>query len=97
MQVEWTAGAQKDLDTIETYIAGDNPRAAAKTVLKIVKRTFSQLSKHPSSGKPGRIEATRELIFSEFPYVVIYTVRHETLFVLRVFHTSQDIENLPLR
>jgi len=97
VQIEWTASAQNDLDTIETYIARDNPRAAAKTVLKIVKRTFSQLSKHPSSGKPGRIETTRELIFSEFPYVVIYTVRQETLFILRVFHTSQDIENLPLQ
>lgn len=56
MQVEWTAGAQKDLDSIETYIARSNPVAATKTVLKIVKRTFSQLSQHPSSGKPGGIK-----------------------------------------
>ncbi|ABK98739.1 type II toxin-antitoxin system RelE/ParE family toxin [Pelobacter propionicus] len=95
MRVEWTTGAQRNLDSIERYIARDNPTAAAKTVLKIVKRTFSQLSTQPSSGKPGRIDGTRELIFTEFPYIVIYTVRQDAVFILRVFHTSQCLENLP--
>jgi len=94
VQVEWTRGAQRNLDLIESYIAQDNPTAAAKTVLKIVKRTFTQLSKHPSSGKPGRIDGTRELIFTEFPYIVIYTIRQETIFIVQVFHTAQDIENI---
>jgi addiction module RelE/StbE family toxin len=94
VQVEWSRGAQRNLDLIESYIAQDNPTAAAKTVLKIVKRTFAQLSKHPSSGKPGRIDGTRELIFTEFPYIVIYTIQQETIFIVRVFHTAQDIENI---
>lgn len=97
MQVEWSKGSQRNLDAIEEFIAQDNPRAAAKTVLKIVKRTFSQLSGQPSSGKPGRIDGTRELIFSEFPYIVIYTVRNETIYILAVFHTSRDILNIPLQ
>ena len=95
MQVEWTKGAERNLDSIEAYIAKDNPAAAAKTVVKIVKRTFTQLSKHPASGKPGRIIGTRELIFPEIPYIVIYTVQEETIYILRVFHTAQDFENLP--
>jgi addiction module RelE/StbE family toxin len=97
VHVEWTKGAQRNLDAIEAYIAHDNPKAAAKLVLKIVKRTFSQLSKHPSSGKHGRIDGTRELIFTEFPYIVIYTVQNEILYILSVFHTSQEIENFPLQ
>lgn len=95
MRVEWTKGAERNLDAIESYIAQDNPRAAAKTVLKIVKRTFDQLSKHPSSGKPGRITETRELIFPELPYIVIYSVQQETIFILRVYHCAQDFQNLP--
>lgn len=97
MQVEWSRTAQRNLDAIEAYIALDNPRAAAKTVLKIVKRAFSQLTSQPSSGKPGRIDGTRELIFPELPYIVIYTVQQETIYILAVFHTSRDIENLPLQ
>jgi addiction module RelE/StbE family toxin len=88
--------AQRNLDNIEAYIAKDNPGAAAKTVLKIVKRTFQQLSGQPYSGKPGRISGTRELIFTEFPYIVIYMVQDETIYVISVFHTSRNIENLSL-
>ncbi|WP_145017657.1 type II toxin-antitoxin system RelE/ParE family toxin [Geobacter argillaceus] len=95
MRVEWTNGAERNLDAIERYIAQDNPAAAAKTVLKIVKRTFDQLSEHPSSGKPGRINGTRELIFPEFPYIVIYSIDKEVIFILRVFHAAQDIQNFP--
>lgn len=95
MRVEWTNGAERNLDAIERYIAQDNPAAAAKTVLKIVKRTFDQLSNQPSSGKPGRINGTRELIFSEFPYIVIYSIDNEVIFILRVFHAAQDIQNFP--
>jgi len=71
-----------------------HPAAAANTV-KIVKRTFAQLSIHPASGKAGRISGTRELIFPEIPYIVIYSVRGDIIFILRVFHTVQDFENLP--
>jgi addiction module RelE/StbE family toxin len=95
LRVEWTNGAERNLDAIERYIAQDNPAAAAKTVLKTVKRTFDQLSKHPSSGKPGRINGTRELIFPEFPYIVIYSIDKKVIFILRVFHAAQDIQNFP--
>lgn len=93
LRVEWTKGAESNLDAIEQYIAQDNPAAAAKTVLKIVRRAFDQLTKQPSSGKPGRINGTRELIFPEFPYIVIYSIQRETIFILRVFHAAQDIQN----
>lgn len=95
MRVEWSKGAERNLDSIEAYIAQDNPAAAAKTVVKIVRRTFAQLSKHPASGKSGRISGTRELIFPEIPYIVIYSVQGDIIFILRVFHTAQDFENLP--
>jgi len=95
LRVAWSKGAERNLDSVEAYIAQDNTAAVAKTVVKIVKRTFVQLSKHPASGKPGRISGTREHIFPEIPYIVIYSVRGDIIFILQVFHTDQDFENLP--
>lgn len=47
MRIEWSKGAERNLDSIETFIAQDNPTAAANTVLKIVRRV--PLSNSPSS------------------------------------------------
>lgn len=96
MQIEWSKGAEKNLDAIEAYIAKDNPSAAAKTVLQIVRRVSEQLSKYPSSGRLGRVDNTRELIFPEFPYIVIYTIKQEIIFIVRVFHAAQDLDNLDI-
>ena len=94
MHVQWTDEAKANLRAIESYIGGDNPKAAAKTIFNILKRTNTQLKDHPSSGKPGRITGTRELIFTEFPYVVIYTVQGETISIITVFHSARNITNI---
>lgn len=96
LRIEWSNGAEKNLDAIEAYIAKDNPSAAAKTVLLIVRRVSEQLSKYPSSGRLGRVDNTRELIFPEFPYIVIYTIKQEIIFIVRVFHAAQDLDNLDI-
>jgi toxin ParE1/3/4 len=94
LRIEWSKGAGRNLDAIETYIAKENPLAAAKIVLKIVRRVSEHLSLYPSSGRIGRIDNTRELIFPEFPYIVIYTIKQETIFIVRVFHAAQDLESI---
>ena len=91
MLVQWTDEAKANLRAIESYIGRDNPKAAAKTILKILKRTNSQLNEHPSSGKSGRITGTRELIFPEFPYIVIYTVHGNNISIITVFHSARNI------
>ncbi len=93
MQIQWTDGARRNLDSIEAHISLDDPRAAAKTVLRIVKKVQKQLAEYPGSGKPGRFEGTRELIFPDLPYIAIYTVRAETVIVIRVFHTAQQLDS----
>jgi toxin ParE1/3/4 len=92
LQILWTDGARRNLDSIETYIALDNPRAAAKTVVQIVKKIQMQLADYPGSGKPGRFEGTRELIFPNLPYIAVYTIRGNTVIVISVFHAAQNLE-----
>jgi toxin ParE1/3/4 len=54
-----------------------------------VKKSASQLSKFPNSGRPGRIEGTRELIAGKYPYIIAYRARHQRVEILDVIHTAR--------
>jgi toxin ParE1/3/4 len=90
VQVQWTEKAKNRLEEMEAYVARESPAAAKNIILAIIKKTAVQLSKYPESGKPGRLTGTRELLFSDSPYLVVYTVRHNTLTILTIFHTAQN-------
>ncbi len=90
MQVQWTNKAKKRLEEIDAYIGQESPEAAKKVILTIIQKTATQLSKYPDSGKPGRMMGTRELLFSDTPYLVVYTVRSNIVTVLTIFHTAQN-------
>ncbi len=90
MQVQWTNKAKARLEEIEAYIGQESSAAAAKVILAIIKKTATQLSKYPDSGKPGRLMGTRELLFSDSPYLVVYTVRSNIVIILTIFHTAQN-------
>ncbi len=92
MQVQWTNQAKIRLEEIEAYIAHESPATAKKVILAIIKKTATQLSKYPDSGKPGRLMGTRELLFSDAPYLVVYTVRNNTVTILTIFHTAQNFD-----
>lgn len=82
--------ALKRLNEIEAYIKQDSERAARKTVLILVKKTIDQLTLYPGSGKPGRIYGTREPVFLEIPYLIVYKADNEQITILAVFHTAQN-------
>lgn len=90
MQIVWTDKARQCLAEIETYIKQDSEQAALKIVLKLVTKTTDQLSRYPGSGKPGRIHGTRELFFSDMPYLVVYSADADKVMILAVFHSSQS-------
>ncbi len=86
MEVQWTKKVNARLEEIEAYIAHESPAAAAKVILTIIKKTATQLSRYTDSGKPGRLMGTREFLFSDTPYLVVYTVRNNIMTILTIFH-----------
>ena len=55
MRIRWLGRASRDLDRIEAYIARDDPRAAVRTVLRIIE-AVDQLAwpiTLPSEGQDG--------------------------------------------
>ena len=88
MRVEWLRAAINNLDALAEYIARDNPTAAEKTVAA-VRSAVEDLERFPSSGRPGRITGTRELVVSGTPYIVPYRVRGDVVQLIRVFHAAR--------
>jgi plasmid stabilization system protein ParE len=41
-------------------------------------------------GRLGREPGTRELVVTRLPYVVVYAVRDDTVWIVRVLHTARE-------
>jgi toxin ParE1/3/4 len=85
MRLVWTEPALLDLLDLRTYLANDNPVAAARQVAYVL-ATVKRLSDFPEIGRPGRREGTRELVVGRTPYIVPYRIVPDRIDVLRVLH-----------
>src|SRR6266478_9540841 len=62
-----------DRDAIFDYIEADSPQAAI-IVDNRIRVQVESLVKFPESGRPGRVEGTRELVIQRTPYIAAYRV-----------------------
>lgn len=88
MRLEWSAFAIEDRDAIFDYIEEDSPRAAV-VVDDRIRTQVRQLLQFPETGRPGRIEGTRELVIRRTPYIAAYRITGDTVRILRVLHGAQ--------
>jgi toxin ParE1/3/4 len=89
MRLEWSLFAQADRDAIFDYIEADSPRAAI-AVDDRIRVQVEGLMQFPESGRPGRIEGTRELVVLRTPYIAAYRIAGDTVRILRVLHGAQQ-------
>ncbi len=88
MTVVWSRRAIGDLRKLRAYIAKDRPDAAAHVARRIV-LAVETLAQFPSMGRPGRIAGTRELIVSDTPFIVPYTMTNGDVVVVAVLHAAR--------
>ncbi len=88
MRLEWSPFAIEDRDGIFDYIEEDSPRAAV-VVDDRIRAQVTQLLEFPETGRPGRIEGTRELVIGRTPYIAAYRITGDTVRILRVLHGAQ--------
>jgi len=89
VKTRYTRRALLDLAEIHDYIAAEDPAAAGR-VLAEIEREIAQLEAHPRLGRPGRVEGTRELVVSRYPYVVAYSDLEHEIQVLSVIHSARS-------
>ncbi len=73
---------------MEKYISKDSPAQAVAVVLRIIE-AVEILAYHPSIGRQGRVEDTRELVVSDLPYIIPYRQKNGWIEILRVFHQAR--------
>lgn len=88
MRIRWLKRADCDLDALASFIAQDDPDAAARMARRVIE-AVEALAPYPARGRPGRIEGTRELVIATTPYLVAYRVKNQVVEVLRVLHSAQ--------
>jgi len=88
MKLAWSNRAAADRLAIFIWIAKDNPQAAADVDDRI-EVAAQRLKDFPNSGRPGRIEGTRELVIARTPYLAPYQIVGDTMRILRVLHGAR--------
>jgi addiction module RelE/StbE family toxin len=88
VKVVWTLEATNDRHAIYSYIEAENPHAAF-TLDNLISEKITYLINHPSIGRTGRVNKTRELIVHS-NYVLIYDIADNLIRILRVLHASQQ-------
>lgn len=87
--IEWTDQAIQQLDHAHDYIALSNSEDVAAGIALHIATSVRQLEMFPTSGRPGRITGTRELVISNTPFIVAYAVQKDRIVVLALYHGAQ--------
>jgi len=89
MQLRWAEEAADDLERIAEYLLNHTPDRALELV-RAVYDAPSALLTFPNRGRLGKKAGTRELVLSHLPYIVVYAVRGDVIFVVRILHGAQN-------
>jgi len=87
-RLRWTPPALAHIAEIHDYIATDSPKSARRVVTQI-RKDARLLTEQPGIGRPGRVEGTRELVVSRYPFIIAYRVDGNEIPILAVIHTAR--------
>ncbi len=88
--IEWTEQATRHLDQAHDYITLSNSEEVAVRITMHIANSVQQLATFPMSGRPGRVRGTRELVISNSPFVVAYSIEKEHIVILAIYHGAQQ-------
>lgn len=58
--------------------------------LRVGDKSATALKTFPNRGRPGKKPGTRELVIPSLPYIVVYQVREDTVYIARILHAAQQ-------
>lgn len=95
--VEFTLGAETDLDNIVGYIAANDSVPKAARLYYKLKEKIQALDELPERGRlVPELKRINVLDYKEIiikPYRIVYKIENKTVFIIAVFDGRRDIED----
>lgn len=88
--IRWTEQAAEQLDQVYDYVALSNSEEIAARVTERIINSIERLTTFPMSGRPGRVQGTRELVIFQTPFLVAYTIDKDRVVILAIYHGAQQ-------
>ena len=88
MKIKLTKLAAQDLQSTKDYISQDKPNAALAVIRRVIE-AIDNIVTFPSMGRPGRVPHTKELVVSGTPLIIVYQIKQDTLYIVRIIHTAR--------
>ena len=88
MKIKLTKLAAQDLQSTKDYISQDKPNAATAVINRVIE-AIENIVTFPGMGRAGRVPRTKELVVSGTPLIIVYQVKQDTLYIVRVIHTAR--------
>ncbi len=89
MKLRWLHIADDELVRIVQDIEQHNPQAADDLEHRVYK-FVQHLAEFPDAGRSGRVNGTRELVISDYPYIVVYRIKDGFVEILGVRHAARQ-------
>src|SRR5271163_2345339 len=87
--IDWTEQAVRQLDHVHDYTIPSHGESVATRVTAQIVSSVEQLETFPLSGRIGRVPKTRELVISNTPFIVAYTLDRGRIVILAIYHGAQ--------
>lgn len=88
-KIHWTEDALFDLHVITDYLS-QRSIAASERVAFSITASVEALTDFPRIGRTGTRPETRELLLTDYPYLVVYRIRGDFISIVRIFHMAQN-------
>ena len=83
--LDWSARSRRDLLLIDAFYAQFGSPTAVRVVAAIFDAAMA-LEQHPRIGVRGKRPGTRHQLVAEYPYIIVYRVRRNSVQIVRVLH-----------
>ncbi len=88
MQIHFTSKAATDIQKLRDYLSDLSPSGLANVIADIEK-TINDIPGSIVQGRPTLCDGVFEKITLKYKYLIPYTIQHDTLYILRVYHPSR--------